>query len=105
MSDAPVLKRLLILRDERLPFIDLDLTDPETGSPLDEICLIGPNACGKSTLLARLHEAMTGRSRWMELGEAYFLAKWQIEGGLGFGGLSRLRINPVALVRPGALPR
>jgi len=80
MSDAPVLKRLLILRDERLPFIDLDLTDPETGSPLDEICLIGPNACGKSALLARLHEAMTGRSRWMELGEAYFLAKWQIEG-------------------------
>jgi energy-coupling factor transporter ATP-binding protein EcfA2 len=79
MSDAPVLKRLLILRDERLPFIDLDLTDPETGSPLGEICLIGPNACGKSTLLARLHEAMTGRPRWMELGEAYFLAKWRFE--------------------------
>jgi energy-coupling factor transporter ATP-binding protein EcfA2 len=79
MSDAPVLKRLLILRDERLPFVDLDLTDPETCEPLGEICLIGPNGCGKSTLLARLHEAMTGRPRWMELGDAWFLAKWQIE--------------------------
>lgn len=77
MSDAPVLKRLLILRDERLPFVDLDLTDPVTGEPLSEICLIGPNGCGKSTLLARLHEAMTGRPRWMELGDAWFLAKWQ----------------------------
>lgn len=80
MSDAPVLKRLLILRDERLPFVDLDLTDPETGGLLEEICLIGPNGCGKSALLARLHEAMTGRPRWMELGDAWFLAKWQIDG-------------------------
>jgi energy-coupling factor transporter ATP-binding protein EcfA2 len=78
MSDAPVLKRLLILRDDRLPFVDLDLTDPETGEPLGEICLIGPNGCGKSSLLARLHEAVTGRPRWMELGDAYFLAKWQV---------------------------
>lgn len=80
MSDAPVLKRLLILRDERLPYVDFDLTDPETGEPLGEICLIGPNGCGKSALLARLHEAMTGRPRWMELGDAWFLAKWQIDG-------------------------
>lgn len=80
MSDAPVLKRLLILRDDRLPFVDLDLTDPESGEPLGEICLLGPNVCGKSALLGRLHEAMTGRPRWMELGEAYFLAKWQIDG-------------------------
>lgn len=80
MSDAPVLKRLLILRDTRLLFIDLDLTDAVTGDPLDEVCLIGANACGKSTLLARLHEAMTGRPRWMEWDEGYYLAKWQVDG-------------------------
>ncbi len=80
MSDAPVLKRLLILRDTRLPFLDLDLTDAATGDPLAEVCLIGANACGKSTLLARLHEAMTGRPRWMEWDEGYFLAKWQVDG-------------------------
>ncbi len=79
MSDAPVLKRLLILRDDRLPFVDLDLTDPGTGEPLGEICLIGPNGCGKSTLLARLQEVVTGRPRWMESGDAYFLAKWRVE--------------------------
>lgn len=80
MSDAPALKRLLILRDTRLPFIDLDLTDAATGDPLGEVCLIGANACGKSTLLARLHEAVTGRPRWMEWDEGYYLAKWRVDG-------------------------
>jgi hypothetical protein len=99
MSDAPVLQRLLILRDERLPFVDLDLTDPETGEPLGEICLIGPNGCGKSALLARLHEAMTGRPRWMELGDAWFLAKWRIDGdelylAKPFGGGEGLCFSP-----------
>jgi len=99
MSDAPVLKRLLILRDTRLPFIDLDLTDPATGDPLAEVCLIGANACGKSTLLARLHEAMTGRPRWMEWDEGYYLAKWQIDGedlyfAKPFGGGDGLCFRP-----------
>ncbi len=92
MSDIPVLKRLLLVRDPRLPFLDLDLADPDTGEPLPEICLIGPNGSGKSVLLARLHEAITGRPRWMETEEGWFLAKYAIgdEGDLylakPFGG-------------------
>jgi len=78
MSDVPVLIRLIVLRDPRLPFVDLDLTDPETGAPLREICLIGPNGSGKSALLARLQEAMTGLPRWMESGEAWFFGKFAI---------------------------
>jgi energy-coupling factor transporter ATP-binding protein EcfA2 len=80
MSDTPVLKRLLIVRDERVPFVDLDLTDPETGEALNEVCLIGPNGCGKSALLARLHEVVSGSPRWLESGTGYFLAKYGLDG-------------------------
>ncbi len=92
MSDTPLLTRLLLVRDPRLPFLDIDLTDPQSGAPLPEICLIGPNGSGKSTLLARLHEAITGRPRWMEAEEGWFLAKYALgdEGELylakPFGG-------------------
>lgn len=80
MSDTPVLKRLLILRDERVPFVDLDLTHPETGEALPELCLIGPNGCGKSNLLARIHEVVSGEPRWLESGDGYFLAKYGFDG-------------------------
>lgn len=80
MSDTPVLKRLLLLRDERLPFVDLDFTDPESGEALSEVCLLGPNGCGKSTVLARIHEVASGMPRWLEAGEGYFLAKYGFEG-------------------------
>lgn len=80
MSDTPVLKRLLLLRDERLPFVDLDLTDPESGEALSEVCLLGPNGCGKSTVLARIHEVASGMPRWLEAGEGYYLAKYGFEG-------------------------
>lgn len=80
MSDTPVLKRLLILRDERVPFVDLELTDPETGEPLKELCLIGPNGCGKSALLGRIHEVVSGTPCRLESGEGYFLAKYGFEG-------------------------
>lgn len=79
MADLPSLLRLLVLRDERLPFLDLDLLDPETGGSIGEFCLTGPNGCGKSTLFARLHEVITGRPRWLEPGEGYTLAKFRLD--------------------------
>lgn len=79
MSEVPVLKRLLLVGDSRLPFVDLDLSDPKTGAPLSEVCLIGPNGCGKSALLSRLCEAIGGRPRWIESG-GFSLAKFLIEG-------------------------
>ena len=80
MSDAPVLKRFLLARDSQLPFLDIDLIDPGTGEPLGALCLIGPNGCGKSALLSRLHEAVSGSPRRLEEGEGYFLAKFAFEG-------------------------
>lgn len=78
MSDVPVLKRLILAGDPRLPFLDLDLVDPATGIPLDAVCLIGPNGCGKSALLARICEAVSGRPRWIE-SEGFALAKFALE--------------------------
>jgi len=80
MSETPAVKRILVLRDHRLPFVDLDLTDSETGNSSQEICLIGPNGSGKSALLARLHEAITGIPRWIESGEGYCLLRLTLEG-------------------------
>ncbi len=78
MSDVPVLKRLILAGDPRLPFLDLDLCDPATGLPLAEVCLIGPNGSGKSALLARICEVVSGRPRWIE-SEGFALAKFELE--------------------------
>lgn len=79
MSEVPVLTRLLLVGDPRLPFLDLDLRDPKTGDPLPEICLTGPNGSGKSTLLARIAEAVGGRPRWVE-SEGFALSRFALDG-------------------------
>lgn len=106
MSDVPVLKRLILAGDPRLPFLDLDLVDPATGTPLDAVCLIGPNGCGKSTLLARICEAVSGLPRWIE-SEGFALAKFALEeedlylakplGGQSGGHLFRTSIEETEL--------
>ena len=37
----------------------LDFTNPETGEPLDKICLIGKNGTGKSTILLLIEKLLT----------------------------------------------
>ncbi len=61
MTELPALKRLLIFRDPRLPFADLDFSDATTGSALAGCCLIGPNGIGKTTILGYLQALLSGR--------------------------------------------
>jgi predicted ATPase len=82
MSEPPVLARLLVCGDPLLPFLDLDL-----GAALDAsvggdpgLCLVGPNGTGKSALLERLHEAVTGIAPASRMG-GYLLAKFRSEEG------------------------
>jgi AAA ATPase domain/AAA domain len=43
--------KILIKGFQQFENFQLDLTHPETGEPLEKICLIGPNGTGKTTLL------------------------------------------------------
>jgi hypothetical protein len=45
------ISRLIIQNFQQFKSLDLDLTDPETGRPLEKVCFIGPNGTGKSTIL------------------------------------------------------
>lgn len=58
MAELHHLKRLLLSRYRQFAHCEIDLTDPETGTILPDLCLIGPNGSGKSTLLAELHQCL-----------------------------------------------
>jgi predicted ATPase len=45
------ISKILIKSFQQFENFQLDLTHPETGEPLEKICLIGPNGTGKSTIL------------------------------------------------------
>ncbi|HRQ89391.1 MAG TPA: hypothetical protein PLA50_11370 [Bacteroidia bacterium] len=81
MSGIPVLTRFLLLRDPRLPFVDLDLTDPETGLPLPEVCLVGPVDGDSRVLFSRLYDAVSGMPLPSASGDDYALAKFASEDG------------------------
>lgn len=46
---------------------ELDFTDPNTGSPLERVCLIGRNGTGKSTLLSLLSNCLNAFTRHVAL--------------------------------------
>jgi energy-coupling factor transporter ATP-binding protein EcfA2 len=56
------ISKIIIRGFQQFEDFQLDLTHPETGKPLDRICLIGSNGTGKSTLLKLL------RSRLQNIG-------------------------------------
>lgn len=57
---------------QQFKHLELDFTHPETGEPLDKICLIGPNGTGKTTLLEFL-------IRFLQNPQKYFIEKGAIQ--------------------------
>lgn len=85
MAELHHLKRLLLSRYRQFAHARIDLTDPETGTILPDLCLIGPNGSGKSTLLAELHQGMdpcaaSVTAAHADLADALVLAKYSTEG-------------------------
>jgi energy-coupling factor transporter ATP-binding protein EcfA2 len=85
MAELHHLKRLLLSRYRQFAHCEIDLTDPETGTILPDLCLIGPNGSGKSTLLAELHQCMDPCAAPVttahdDLADALVLAKYGTDG-------------------------
>ncbi len=85
MAELHHLKRLLLSRYRQFAACEIDLTDPETGAILPDLCLIGPNGSGKSTLLAELHQCMDPCAAPVttthdDLADALVLAKYSTDG-------------------------
>jgi hypothetical protein len=60
------ISKIIIRGFQQFEDFQLDLTHPETGEPLDRVCLIGSNGTGKSTLLNLLRfrlQKMVDKSR------------------------------------------
>ncbi|MEX2578254.1 MAG: AAA family ATPase [Verrucomicrobiales bacterium] len=54
MSDSLQIARILLSRLQPFSYCAIDLTDPETGDPLTDVCLLGVDDAGKSVLLSQL---------------------------------------------------
>ncbi|MEM9282875.1 MAG: AAA family ATPase [Verrucomicrobiota bacterium] len=55
MPAPPSIGRLILSRLQPFQFCDLNFTDPTSGAALPEVCLIGDNGTGKSTVLSQLY--------------------------------------------------
>ena len=93
-----MLKISQVLIQSQPPFRDfeMELTYPEgharAGQPLDKVCLIGPNGCGKSRLLGIIADYLRNTLRYKSKG--LFLVKLQ----LGARSLYSVHINNNALL-------
>lgn len=50
--------KLIIRGFQQFQDFHLDLSDADTGQPVDKVCFIGPNGTGKSTLLRLIHDEL-----------------------------------------------
>ena len=85
------ISRIIVKDFQQFKLLDLDLTDPQTGQPLDKVCLIGRNGTGKSTLLrivkenlGRLSQAFNHSSNHAQLHQPTF-RRSRREFPAGFG--------------------
>ncbi len=62
MSDKLRISRIYISGPAPFNDCEVELSDPETGTPLDSVCIFGPNGTGKSMLLRQLRASSEFRS-------------------------------------------
>jgi len=75
MPPLPPIDRIVLARYRQFHHCDIDLREPSTGSPLREVCVLGPNGTGKSTLLRVLHQLSSGGSLEDELDAGFVAAR------------------------------
>ena len=79
------IKKILIQNFRQFHEFALDLTDPNTGVPLDRICLIGRNGTGKSTILRLINHFLGGeKSQFATFSSAMKVASDESEAWLNY---------------------
>lgn len=59
MADIHKIERIVLENFQQFPGTSIDLRSPSTNRPLEEVCLLGVNGTGKSSLLEQIHGAIT----------------------------------------------
>jgi len=59
MADIHKIERIVLENFQQFPGTSIDLRSPSTDRPLEEVCLLGVNGTGKSSLLEQIHGAIT----------------------------------------------
>ncbi|MEM9017631.1 MAG: hypothetical protein AAGC68_11510 [Verrucomicrobiota bacterium] len=58
MPEVQQISRLILSQFQQFRFLDLDLSDPESGEVKTRLAITGPHGVGKSTLLAHLYHGL-----------------------------------------------